>query len=235
MKPQPPKRFTGFSPAALRFLRDLAKNNNRDWFLPRKQTYETELLEPLRALAADATQAMRKAKIPIAADPLRPTFRIYRDIRFSLDKRPYKTNLGVYLPPAGQHDAAGGLYVHIQPKQSFMALAFYQLDKPHLLRWRTAMAKDPKRFQAMLRALEKNGLNISDDGDALKRMPRGFETFEGSPISGFFKYRSFIASDQLSDADIADDGLIERTVVFVKKARPLLNFGWQLLNKAARR
>src|ERR1700719_2719457 len=161
-------RFSGFSPAALKFLRDLAQHNDRTWLTPRKHIYETELLEPLRALVADATEAMRKAKIPIGADPQRSTFRIYRDIRFSPDKRPYKTSLGAYLPAHGGHDEPGGLYVHIEPKKSFMAVAFYQLDKPVLLRWRTAMVKDPERFQAMLRALEKNGLKLSDQSESLK-------------------------------------------------------------------
>src|ERR1700694_4098248 len=99
MKNEPTKQFSGFSPTALKFLRDLAKHNERTWFVPRKDIYESELLEPLRALVVDVTEAMRKAKIPIGADPMRSTFRIYRDIRFSPDKRPYKTNLGAYLPP----------------------------------------------------------------------------------------------------------------------------------------
>jgi len=139
MSPSPSHRFYGFSPAGLKFLRDLAKNNDRGWFVPRKHVYENELLEPLRVLLAEATEALRGAKIPLGADPLRSTFRIYRDIRFSPDKRPYKTNLGAYFSLSGKPHEPGGLYLHIQPKQSFMAVAFYQLDKELLLRWRTAM------------------------------------------------------------------------------------------------
>src|SRR5437899_232876 len=146
------RQFSGFSPAALKFLRDLAKHNDRAWFTPRKQFFETELLEPLEALTIDASDAFRKAKIPLGMLPAR-RFRIYRDIRFSRDKRPYKTNLGAYFSPGAAHDRPGGLYIHIQPSESFMALAFYELDAPTLLRWRTAMAKDPKRFAAILRAL----------------------------------------------------------------------------------
>lgn len=145
--------------------------------MPRKRIYETALLEPLQALVADASEAMRKEKIPLAAAPARTIFRIYRDIRFSPDKRPYKTNLGAYLSPRSKPDAPGGLYVHIQPKESFITVAFYQLDKPDLLRWRNAMAKNPNRFEAMLRALERNGLKISKSHTSLKRMPRGFEAY----------------------------------------------------------
>lgn len=219
------QRFSGFSPSGLKFLRDLAKNNDRTWFAPRKHVYESELLEPLRALVADATGAMRKAKIPIGASPTRSTFRIYRDVRFSLDKRPYKTNLGAYLPSGGSDDEPGGLYVHIEPKKSFMAIAFYQLDKPVLLRWRTAMAKDPKRFQSMLRALERNGLKISDQSESLKRMPRGFEAHAASPIAKYFRLGSFVVSEPLSDKDVAGRVVVGRMVALAKKAKPLLAYG----------
>src|SRR5215469_12457433 len=98
-KPKDAKSFAGFSKAGMRFLADLAKHNDRSWFQPRKSIYEAELLEPLQALVADASEALRKAKIPIGATPTRSIFRIYRDIRFSRDKSPYKTNLGAYLSP----------------------------------------------------------------------------------------------------------------------------------------
>ena len=220
--------FAGFSPEGLRFLRDLAKHNERQWFTSRKHIYETELLEPLRALVADATAAMHRAKMPIGADPRRSTFRIYRDIRFSPDKRPYKTNLGAYLSHDGSHDAPGGLYVHIEPKTSFMAIAFYQIDKPLLQRWRAAMASEPKRFEAVLRALERNGLRLSEPEDALKRMPRGFEAHADSSIAKYFRFPSFIVSETLSDEDIASTRLIERMVSLAKRAKPLLDYGWSL-------
>ena len=219
------EHFSGFSPEALKFLRDLARHNDRKWFGPRKALYETALFEPLGALVADTTDAMRKAKIPIGADPLRSRFRIYRDIRFSRDKSPYKTNLGAYLSPAGERDKPGGLYIHIQPGKSFMAVAFYQLDKDQLLRWRTAMANDPKRFQTMLRALDRNGLKLSPESEALKRMPRGFEAHAESPIARYFRVGSFMVSEPLSDKDVSSRRVIDRMVALAKKAKPLLEYG----------
>ena len=227
MKRAESEHFSGFSPEALAFLRGLAKNNDRKWFQPRKHIYETELLEPLQALVADATEAMRKAKIPLGAPPSRAIFRIYRDIRFSPDKRPYKTNLGAYLSPGGKH-APGGLYVHIQPKESFITVAFHQLDKPDLLRWRDAMAKNPNRFQAMVRALERNGLKISEGHTSLKRMPRGFEAYADSPIAKYFRLDSFNAGEELSDKDVMSRRLIDRMVALAKRAKPLLDYGRSL-------
>jgi uncharacterized protein (TIGR02453 family) len=228
MKSASSQNFSGFSPAALKFLRDLAKNNERNWFVPRKEIYETELLAPLQALVADTTKALRTAKIPIAADPTRSTFRIYRDIRFSPDKRPYKTNLGAYLPPDGARDKSGGLYVHIQPKQSFAAIAFYELDKTELLRWRNEMARNPKRFQTMLKALERNGLRLSVEHESLKRMPRGFESSAGSPIARYFRLGSFTVGEEFSDKEVTSRRLIDRIVKLAKKAKPLLDYGRSL-------
>jgi uncharacterized protein (TIGR02453 family) len=221
--------FSGFSPQTLKFLRGLKKNNDRAWFVPHKELYERECLAPLRALTVDLASALQKAKIPIDADASRVGFRIYRDVRFSRDKSPYKTNLGTYLPHRGVRGAPGGLYVHVAPKESFAVAGFYQLDKEPLQRWREAMASDPKRFQGVLRALGRKGLTLSEQEDALKRMPRGFEALAESPIAAYFKVGTFMVSEKLSDADVAGDGLIEKSLALVKNAKPLLEYGWDVL------
>ena len=219
--------FKGIPPQGLRFLRDLAKNNDRAWFTPRKEVYQKDVVEPLQALVADVTASLRKAKIPLGGDPKRSVFRIYRDIRFSPDKRPYKTNAGAYLSRESR-GVPGGLYIHVQPKQSFMAAGFYEIDKDLLARWREAMANDPKTFQTVLRTLEREGLTISEHGEALKRMPRGYETMAQSPIAKYFRLRSFIVSETLSDADLAGARLAERVVALAKRAKPLLTYGWNM-------
>jgi uncharacterized protein (TIGR02453 family) len=222
--------FTGFSPQAIKFLRDLKKNNERAWFAPRKELYERECLAPLRALTVDLTHALRKARIPIDADPSRVGFRIYRDVRFSRDKSPYKTNLGTYLPHRGIRGAPGGLYIHVAPKGSFAVAGFYQLDKEPLQRWREAMASDPKRFQSVLRALERNGLALPDREPTLKRMPRGFEALSESPIAPYFKIGTFMVSEKLADVDLTGGGLVAKSLALVKKAKPLLEYGWEALD-----
>jgi uncharacterized protein (TIGR02453 family) len=220
--------FKGFPSDGLRFLRDLAKNNDRAWFTPRKETYQKEVLEPLQALVADATAALHKAKIPLGGDPKRSVFRIYRDVRFSADKRPYKTNAGAYLSREDGADVSGGLYIHIQPKESFMAAGFYEIDKALLGRWREAMARDPKNFETMLRALEREHLHLSKHGEVLKRMPRGFESMADSPIAKYFRFASFITSEPLSDEDVTGARLLERIVSLAKRAKPLFAYGWHI-------
>ncbi|MBV8067257.1 MAG: DUF2461 domain-containing protein [Candidatus Eremiobacteraeota bacterium] len=226
--------FTGFSARALKFLRDLKKNNDRAWFAPRKEVYERECLAPLRALTVALAAALRKAKIPIDVDPSRVGFRIHRDLRFSRDKSPYKTNLGTYLPYRGMRGAPGGLYVHVAPKSSFVAAAFYQLDREPLQRWREAMAADPKRFETVVQALKRNGVVLSEQGDALKRMPRGFEALAEHPIAAYFKLASFTVGRDLSDEDVMDEGLVAECVGLAKQAKPLLEYGWDVLTRADR-
>jgi len=224
-QPKATDSFRGFSPLALKFLRDLAKHNKREWFVPRKATFEAELLAPLEALVSDATDAMRKAKIPFGGIPGRAPFRIYRDIRFSKDKSPYKTNLGAYLSPTDAHREPGGFYVHIQPGKSFMAVAFYALDKPQLDRWRRTIAENPKRFEAMRKALERNGVKLSEEHVVLKRLPRGYEAFAASPIERFLRTGSFMVSEMLSDKDVSSPRLIDKMVALAKKAKPLIDYG----------
>jgi uncharacterized protein (DUF2461 family) len=117
----------------------------------------------------------------------------------------------------------------VAPKESFVVAGFYQLDKEPLQRWREAMASDPKRFQGMLRALERNGLTLSDQEPARKRMPRGFEALAESPIAPYFKIETFMVSEKLSDGVVANAGLIEKSLALVKRAKPLLEYGWDVL------
>ena len=90
--------FTGFSPDAIQFLVDLAENNDRAWFTPRKADYERLLKGPLEALCVALDERFRARSIPLSADPARSPFRIYRDVRFSKDKSPYKTNISASFP-----------------------------------------------------------------------------------------------------------------------------------------
>ena len=230
MASKAPARFDGFSKEGLAFLRGLAKHNDRTWFAPRKHVYEAELLAPLTALVDELSARLARERIPIASIPGKAVFRIYRDVRFSNDKRPYKTNLGAYLSPDGTRSTPGGLYVHVEPGDSFVAAAFYQIDAPLLLRFRQAIVADPKRFGTMLRALERNGLALpgpEEQDDALKRPPRGFADAP-EDVAGYLQLRSFVVRRELTDAEVGSRKLVDTAVRFTKDALPLLRYGWAL-------
>jgi uncharacterized protein (TIGR02453 family) len=176
--------FTGFRPEAIQFLADLAENNDRSWFQPRKGEYERLLKEPLEALIAALAERFAARRIPLRADPAKSPFRIYRDVRFSKDKSPYKTHIGGYIPlkRAGRKatDLPMPLYFHIgadgAKTELFAAAGHYMMEPDSLARFRAAVA-DPKRgkeIEKLLAGLAKKGFPSHSHGK-LQRVPKGFE------------------------------------------------------------
>ncbi|HYN68695.1 MAG TPA: DUF2461 domain-containing protein [Candidatus Eisenbacteria bacterium] len=175
--------FTGFRREAVEFLADLAENNDRTWFQARKGDYERLLKKPLEALCVALDQEFTDRRIPLTADPRRSPFRIYRDVRFSKDKSPYKTNVGASfayaeraadgsLAPRG--DRRGGGYFHLQPGEIFVGGGMWHPEPGPLAAWRAAVANDPDRVHAAIDDPAFVARFGSVDGDRLKRMPAGF-------------------------------------------------------------
>ena len=117
----PPPAFRGFSAKAFAFLKDLADNQDREWFEAHKPIYEREVKEPLARLVVSLGQARAAKNIDRCCDPKRAIFRIHRDVRFSKDKKPYKTNAGATLTRDGEKRSPGVLYIHVDPEGSFAA------------------------------------------------------------------------------------------------------------------
>jgi uncharacterized protein (DUF2461 family) len=120
----------------------------------------------------------------------------------------------------------------VRPKESFASPVSTSSTKEPLQRWREAMASDPKRFRSALRNLERNDLALSEQEPALKRMPRGFEALAESPIAAYFKIGTFMVSEKLSNSDVAGAELIRKSLAPVKKAKPLLEYGWDVLGSS---
>jgi len=223
--------FTGFPREGLRFLEQLAAHNDRAWFAPRKEEYERSLHAPMRAFVEDASAALRKAGIPIGGNERRSIFRVYRDIRFSPDKTPYRTNVAAYLSYDGERTTPGGIYLQVAPRRSFFSVAFYRIERPMLQRWRAEMARSPARFRSVVKKLRSKGLELiepEDWEDALARMPRGFERFAESDVEQYFRVRSFCARRPLALRDVTSAALVRRAVEFARDAKPLLDYGWSL-------
>lgn len=171
-----------FSPAAMTFLRGLARHNDRNWFNDRKRIYETELKAPMLALVDEITQSM----VDYAPEHMRPAhksmMRIYRDIRFSPDKRPYKTHLSAWWSRRGmEKTSGGGFYLQIGPKDCFLAAGVYMPERDQLLALRRWMAENHRSYNSQLTKLMKPRSPRAPamqpiDPDALTRMPKGFPT-----------------------------------------------------------
>ena len=217
--------FAGFRPAAFAFFRELQDNNDPAWFKPRKALYEAEVLAPFRELIAAVGDAFGRAGLPLAGDPRRGIFRIYRDVRFSPDKRLYKTHAGAVLTRSGGRRDPGVLYIHVAPGESMAAAGFWHPEPALLARLRRAILVDPEGFLAITGGLAAAGCPLSSD-DKLSRPPRGFEAAKGTPVAEYVGWKSFTAHRMLSDAEMQSPALVDRIADFARTVLPLLEWGW---------
>ena len=220
--------FAGFRPAALRFLRQLAARQDRAWFQENRGTYEREVLAPLRALVAELATVFLRRGIPLTADPLKATFRIHRDVRFSRDKRPYKTNAGAVLSRDGGKGSFGMVYVHVDPAGSFAAAGFWQPEPHQLEALRIAYVEEPARIAAALAAAHASGAELRRE-DALTRLPRGFEHAAGTQAAELVKLRHLIVRWPIPNAALAEPALVDTLAGYAAAVQPLLAFGWDAL------
>ncbi|HEX3444725.1 MAG TPA: DUF2461 domain-containing protein [Chthoniobacterales bacterium] len=220
--------FSGFSAEAIQFLRDLAAHNERDWFNPRKETFQRELQEPLVQLVLTTTDLLRKARIPLRADPKRSVFRLYRDTRFSPDKSPYKTHISAVFDRTAQRKTDGILYVHVVPEESFAVIGFHQPAAPDLTRIRESIVDRQKIFLKLVAQLETLGFELTSD-EMLKRVPRGFEEFADLPTAKYLKYKSFHVTRPLPDQIVRSKTLPNELVEFARVGLPFLKFGWEAM------
>lgn len=219
-----PDGFPGFQPAAFAFLRELAAEQNRDWFLAHKDAYEADVRWPMTVLLADLTTEFARLGIPLQADPKRSVFRVNRDVRFSKDKRLYKTHIGATLTRDGGKMTQGLLYIHIDPLGCFAAAGFYRPEPAQLQSMRAAIVRDPAAFREVT-----GPLRLGPDEDPLKRTPRGFDHVTDPDIIEALRRRSFITRHPLTEAEVGAPSLIGTLTAFARQAEPLLRFGWRAI------
>jgi uncharacterized protein (TIGR02453 family) len=174
--------FQGFSTDAVQFLADLAEHNDRAWFQPRKPEFERLLKAPLEQLCVALDDEFRRRDIPLTADPARSPFRIYRDVRFSKDKSPYKTNVGASFAYAeraadGTPNLAGarrgGGYFHLSPGEIFVGGGMWHADPGPLAAWRALVLEDPARVHTATDDPAFVARFGEVSGDRAKRPPAG--------------------------------------------------------------
>ncbi len=201
--------FRNFRPEALKFLRKLARNNRRDWFERHRGVYEIEVRDPMRALVEEMDVRLARIAPEITGDPKRSVFRIHRDVRFSADKSPYKTQAACqfYHQDAGRgagQDAAGagaGLYFQLADGECFVAGGMWMPARPALERIREAIADAPSDLKEILRAPAfRRRYGRLDTESMLKRMPRGYA--EDHPAAEWLRYRSFTATRLLESREV---------------------------------
>jgi uncharacterized protein (TIGR02453 family) len=226
--------FSGFRPEAIQFLADLAENNDRAWFQPRKGDYERLLKEPLEALIAALAGRFEAQAIPLRADPARSPFRIYRDVRFSKDKSPYKTNLGASFPwvaedavPAGvrSHTSnvhSSGGYFHLSPGEIYVGGGIWHPEKPWLDAFRRRVADDPTPIRHLAEEPGFQAMFHSLGGDALQRVPAGFPP--DHPAADLLKLKDVTFGRRLSDREAESPELPDLIAETFEVAMPVMRY-----------
>jgi uncharacterized protein (TIGR02453 family) len=206
-----------FDDETFAFLRELRTHNDRAWFTANKGRYERSLKEPVLAFVRDAGPQLRRLSTHLVADP-RPVggsmFRIYRDVRFSKDKSPYKTHVGVHFP-LGKGMTVPGYYLHLEPNGCFVAAGMWMPAPPQLQQIRKRIADRPAEWR-------KASEDLDDDASALKRAPQGFDP--DHPMIEDIKRKSFTASLRVSDGQLKRDDAMKTFVSTCKELAPLMRF-----------
>lgn len=211
-----------------KFLKDLSKNNNKEWFTANKKRYEVAKAD-FEAFVTDMVKNMAKFDPPIGnLDPKKSIFRIYRDTRFSKDKSPYKINMGANFSasPSKIHDHAG-YYIHIEPGKSFLAGGAYEPQSAWINNIRQEIDYNTKEFKKIISAapFKKNFGEIK--GDKLKTVPKGFP--KDHPELSLLQYKSFLLVHDVDDKLVTSDGFMKHLIDVYKSMKPFNDF----LNRAA--
>ncbi len=217
--------FTGFADATGSFFRKLSKNQTREWFQSHKSEFDEGWNTPMKSLLDDVAEKI-DAAFPHADLGPPKVFRIFRDVRFSKDKSPYKTHIGGYVPTlrAGQgHEVPIALYLHVGLPNTFAAAGHHMMDGPALERFRAAVAdKRGVELDKILGGLKKKGFSV-DSHDTYKKVPKGYDPEH--PRAEHLKRKGLtVGFPDMPKGILATPKLVPWLVGHVKSAAPLVEW-----------
>ena len=192
--------FQGFPRSGLEFLRKLKKNNNRQWFAGHKQRYEEDVRFPMQCLIASLAQQLVDDIPDMEFNPKKSIFRIYRDVRFSKNKSPYKTNIAASFDMRGSRSPTEtpGLYLGIEPGEIFIGGGLYMPTGEQLKSIRKSIAEDPEQFFSVVGTSGFRKRFGALQGEKLQKAPLGYP--RDHPMIEYLRYRQFYAGVELEEA-----------------------------------
>lgn len=208
--------------STLAFLKKLKKNNNREWFNANKHLYEAAKAD-FEIFVYELIQETALFDDSIALlEPKDCIFRIYKDVRFSKDKKPYKTNFGASIQQGGRKSQLAGFYFHVQPGEMFIASGVWMPEAERLLKIRRAIAKNYKEFVSIVKSKEfvRNFKDI--EGDKLKTSPKGFD--KEHPAAEYLRLKSFVAYKSFKEEEVFKKDIIKKTAKMFKSLQPFNEF-----------
>lgn len=212
------------------FLKKIKTNNNRDWFEKNKNLYMVAK-DDVEKNIEEILNGIRKfdKRIPAELSAKKCMFRIYRDVRFSKDKRPYKTNLGASINPGGKKDMSPGYYIHIEPGNSFVAGGMWMPEPAELGKIRQEIDYNLKDFQKIIN--DKNFKKIFgelDQDDKLVNVPKGYP--KDHKAVELLKLKSFIVVGSIKDKDVQSKNFTKSAIAICKAIKPLNDFLQQAID-----
>jgi len=217
--------FKGFKPTTINFLKELSDNNNRNWFTHNKQRYEIEVLAPALEYISAMSEPLANISPHFTAIPKRiggSLMRIYRDTRFSKDKTPYKTNIGIQFRHQLAKDVhSPGYYLHIAPDEIFIGIGTWRPPSDALLKIREYIVEYPKKWITVCNN-EEFRKKYELAGDKLKTAPRGFT--KDHELINDLRWKDFIAVRNLNQSDIQNENFVGESSGLFKSAAPYMKF-----------
>jgi uncharacterized protein (TIGR02453 family) len=207
-------------PELFRFLRELERHNDRVWFAANKQRYLERVRDPLLQFIADLAPRLAKLSKHVVVDPSPvggSLFRIYRDTRFSKDKRPYKTHAAMAFRGGDGNHPAPAFYLHLGPGEVFAGAGIWHPEPDTLKTLRDAIAKSPAQWKRVTRACP-----LDEDDEKLSRSPRGYDPEH--PLIEDLKHKSFTTGRQFSEREACAPDFAATFAKTCKQTSPLMAF-----------
>jgi uncharacterized protein (TIGR02453 family) len=203
-------------PSTLHFLKDLAVNNNREWFQANKSRYEAALAN-MKQFAQAVENALGET------DHLEPAnlFRIYRDVRFSKDKSPYKNNFGLGISRATKR-LRGGYYLQIEPGNSFIGGGFWQPNAADLKRIRAEFAMDDQPIREIMAEARFRQYFGTLQGETLKTAPQGFD--KDHPALDLLRMKGFVVKRNVTDEEVTSAQFLQEVKLTFQAMRPYFDY-----------
>ena len=222
--------FEGFPREGIEYLKKLKRNNNRPWFEKHKQDYETLVKLPMQSLIAALHPHFERFAPEFDVSPKRSIFRIYRDVRFSKDKTPYKTHVAAHIVLRGKPKGVegSGYYLHIEPGEVFLGGGIYMPDGDQLKKIRRAIAGRPDQFLSTLRQPKFKKFFGKLEGERLQRVPQGYEPDHA--MAEWLKYKQFFVGTELPETKCLKEIFVSDVAEVLEAATPLVRFLNEAMN-----
>ena len=209
--------------STLDFLGKLKKNNNREWFAKNKSKYE-DAKNDFEVFIFELINDIAEFDDNVSGlEPKHCIFRIYKDVRFSKDKTPYKNGMGAWMGKGGRKSDSPGYYIHIEPNNSYLAGGKYNPPPDHLRDIRNKILANTKEFEKIIKNKDfvKSFGRLREAGN-LKTIPRGFPGEH--PASEYMKYKSFVVTHMVKDDKVTSKSMLKHAVKIFKLMKPLNDF-----------